>query len=91
MYYESSPGLQYLHSLKNDSMVVGGESIFLDSFKVAQDFREKYPELFYNLTRLPATFQKIHFDRARPVYMIYQRPHIVLNHLNKIISGFIFN
>ena len=64
MYYESSPGLQYLHSLKNDSMVVGGESIFLDSFKVAQDFREKYPELFYNLTRLPATFQKIHFEIA---------------------------
>lgn len=86
MYYESSPGIQYLHCIRNDSIVKGGESIFLDSFLVAQEFREKYPKLFYNLTKYPATFQKIHFNRERPVYMVYQRPHIVLNSNNQIIS-----
>jgi hypothetical protein len=86
MYYESSPGIQYLHCLKNDTIVVGGESFFLDVFMAAHEFREEYPKHFKALTKLPATFQKIHFNRERPVYMIYQRPHIVLNHLNKIIS-----
>lgn len=89
MYYESPPGLQFLHCLQFDSIIEGGESIFLDSFEVAEDFRKQYPVLFQHLTRIPATFQKLHFSRTRPVSMIYQRPHIVLNSQNKVISSFL--
>ncbi len=87
MYYESPPGLQFLHCLQFDSIIQGGESIFLDSFEAAENFRSEYPSMFETLTRIPATFQKLHFNRSRPVCMIYQRPHIVLDHnknVNKI-------
>jgi hypothetical protein len=84
MYYESPPGLQFLHCIKFDQEIEGGESIFLDSFQVAEEFRFKYPNLFDNLTRIPATFQKLHFKRESPVCMIYQRPHIVLNNKKQV-------
>ncbi len=60
--------------------------LFQDSFEVAEEFREKFPIDFENLTEIPATFQKIHFNRNRPVCMIYQRPHIVVNG-HKQITG----
>ena len=41
----------------------GGESVFLDSFHVAEEFRKQFPEQFENLVRIPGTFQKIHFER----------------------------
>ena len=64
--------------------MIGGESRFVDVFQVAEDFRRDYPDLFLNLTRIPATFKKIHFNRDWPVFMFYQRPHIVVNHRNKV-------
>lgn len=86
MYYESPPGLQFLHCIRNDKQVVGGESLFLDAFLAASQFRQKHPEHFHVLTKVPATFQKIHFKREWPVCMIYKRPHIELNHRNQIIA-----
>ncbi|XP_013381995.1 uncharacterized protein LOC106152800 isoform X2 [Lingula anatina] len=86
MYYESPPGLQFLHCVRFDPEVTGGESIFLDCFVVAEEFREQYPEDFETLARVPATFQKIHFEREYPVYMTYQRPHIALNHRREIVA-----
>lgn len=84
MYYESSPGLQFLHCLKFDEDILGGESIFLDAFEAAEEFRERYPEHFSALCKIPATFQKLHTDRSRPVLMTYRRPHIVLNHRGRL-------
>lgn len=46
-----------------DACVEGGESIFLDAFTVADEFRILYPDLFHVLTTVPATFQKVHYDR----------------------------
>ncbi|XP_077987992.1 gamma-butyrobetaine dioxygenase-like [Glandiceps talaboti] len=79
VYYESPPGLQLLHALRFDQEVKGGESLFLDAHYMAEVLREKYPQHFETLVRVPASFQKIHFDREWPVYMQYQRPHIVVN------------
>jgi hypothetical protein len=73
-----------------DTTISGGESIFLDSFEVAEQFREQFPRQFQVLTQTPATFQKLHIDRSRPVLMTYQKPHIVLNHRNKVRQAFIF-
>ncbi|XP_070538948.1 gamma-butyrobetaine dioxygenase-like isoform X2 [Ptychodera flava] len=85
VYYESPPGLQLLHCMRFDPEVTGGDSLFLDSFQVAAELREKYPKYFDTLVRVPATFQKIHFDRDWPVYMKYQRPHIILNPNKEIV------
>lgn len=86
MYYESSPGLQFLHCLKFDEQIEGGSSLFVDTFQVADDFRAQHPGLFRHLVRIPATFQKIHMNRKRPVCMVYQRPHIVVNNQDQVIA-----
>ena len=52
-----------LNFSRNDACVEGGESIFLDIFPIAEQMRQEYPEDFYTLTRVPATFQKIHYER----------------------------
>jgi len=79
VYYESPPGLQFLHTLKFDDCVVGGESLIVDLFKVAKEFRETNPEEFKTMCTVPATFQKIHYGRTIPVHQTYTRPLIKLN------------
>ncbi|XP_064606801.1 probable gamma-butyrobetaine dioxygenase [Liolophura sinensis] len=86
--YESPPGLQLLHCLSFDSCVTGGGSHLLDVFHVAERFRESHPQEFRDLARIPATFQRIHFERENPVYMTFQRPHILLNHRDEIAAVF---
>lgn len=86
MYYESPPGLQLLHCLRFDTQVEGGDSVFLDSFHAAEELRKRFPEDFENLVRIPATFQKIHFERDYPVKLVYKRPHIVLNTEKEIVA-----
>jgi len=56
----------------------------LDIFDVSEQFREKHPQEFEHLSSIPASFQKIHFDRSRPVYMTFNRPHIVLNNKKQV-------
>ena len=46
---------------RND--VIGGESRLLDTFPVLEEMRIKYPEEFHTLTRVPATFQRMHTNR----------------------------
>lgn len=41
----------------------GGESVVLDLFPVVEELRDKFPEHFQTLVRVPAVFQKIHYDR----------------------------
>ncbi|XP_059159434.1 uncharacterized protein LOC131943364 [Physella acuta] len=86
VYFESPPGVQLLHCLKFDKCVEGGESIFLDAFTVADQFRVKFPDLFKILTEVPGTFQKVHYNRAYPVHIVNQKPHIKLNHLGEIVA-----
>jgi len=43
--------------------VVGGESLIVDVFKVANEFRLSHPAEFEALATIPATFQKIHYGR----------------------------
>ena len=54
-------GMAYFYPCRND--VIGGESLLLDTFPVLEEMRIKHPDEFHTLTRIPATFQRIHFDR----------------------------
>ena len=83
-YYESPPGIQFLHCLQFDDRVVGGESQFVDAWQVAESMRASHPEEFSVLTKVPATFQKIHFNRSHPVNMRYRRPHISVDPTGRI-------
>ncbi|XP_071834435.1 gamma-butyrobetaine dioxygenase-like [Apostichopus japonicus] len=86
MYYESPPGLQLLHCLRFCPQVTGGESLFIDAFYAAENFRQEHPHHFQTLLKVPATFKKIHFDRDNPAAYLYQRPHITVNSHQKITN-----
>jgi alpha-ketoglutarate-dependent taurine dioxygenase len=79
VYYESAPGLQLLHCRQFDDGVRGGESTFVDGFFAAEELRRRDPAAFATLTRVPATFQKVHYDRASPVHIVAQKPHITVD------------
>lgn len=76
VYYESPPGLQLLHCREFDASIEGGESTFIDGFYAAEILKQRNPEAFRTLCRVPATFQKVHYSRAQPVHLVSQRPHI---------------
>lgn len=52
---ELQPGLQFLHCLVNDA--VGGDSLFVDGFAIAEALRREAPEDFRTLCELPVEFR----------------------------------
>ncbi|MEE3506949.1 MULTISPECIES: gamma-butyrobetaine dioxygenase [unclassified Pseudomonas] len=52
---ELQPGLQFLHCLVNDA--VGGESVFVDGFAIANALRHEDPEAFRSLCEIPLEFR----------------------------------
>lgn len=54
-YRNPTPTLQLLHCMQNS--VQGGDVIVVDGFKVASDFRKRYPELFELLSSIPVSFR----------------------------------
>eukprot|EP00041_Stephanoeca_diplocostata_P023484 m.578093 g.578093 ORF g.578093 m.578093 type:complete len:183 (+) comp22303_c0_seq8:140-688(+) len=65
--------------LRFDDVVRGGESTLLDLVALMDVFRRRHPEHFATLCRVPVRFEKIHFDRADPVAMVYHRPIVTVN------------
>jgi alpha-ketoglutarate-dependent taurine dioxygenase len=70
LYFESPPGLQFLHSLENS--VVGGESIFLDSFMALKILKSQFPQYYQDLSTIPITY---HYKNDGHD-MMYTRPLI---------------
>jgi gamma-butyrobetaine dioxygenase len=88
VYYESPPGLQLLHCLCFDDCIKGGSTTFVDAFAAAERLRHLDPPAFHTLTQVPATFQKIHYDRPEPVHMVYRRPHVAVNGGGEVVGVF---
>ena len=56
----------YFYTLHRfDPCVNGGESILLDAYPIMEELRQKHPEHFATLARVPATFQKVHYERYK--------------------------
>jgi alpha-ketoglutarate-dependent taurine dioxygenase len=87
-YYESPPGVQFLHCVEFDAGVTGGDSTLIDGHAVAEEFQRREPALFKVLSTVPATFQKDHLARAHPLKMFYQRPHILTNYADEVTAVF---
>lgn len=73
LYYESPPGLQFLHCLENQ--VEGGSSVFVDSFAVAEEMRKNHKDEFEVLCNYNVDFKY----QNDGVYYHQSRPTIVLN------------
>jgi|TARA_B110000090_G_C13329119_1_gene426585 gamma-butyrobetaine dioxygenase len=87
-YYESPPGLQFLHCLAFDDTIVGGQSTFLDTFVLVNLLREENPAAYETFTKIPATFQKDHVDRENPAQFFYRRPHVTTNATGDVTQVF---
>jgi len=87
-YYESPPGLQYLHCRAFEAH--GGDSVLLDAHAMAELLRRTHPVHFDALTTIPATFTKQRAaeelgQQASAASMEYRRPHIDLNEEGEVI------
>ncbi|KAH8429685.1 putative Gamma-butyrobetaine hydroxylase subfamily [Aspergillus melleus] len=87
MYMKNPPGYQLLHCLENSS--VGGESLFLDSFRVAKTLHKQHPMVFEALTKLKLNYEYNHEDDVYtnrwPVFEVGEFSSIVnmdLRHVN---------
>jgi gamma-butyrobetaine dioxygenase len=69
LYMSNPPHLQLLHSLR--ARAPGGESLFSDSFHVAECVRKSAPKLFSTLCTVPVSFHYKHaeqyYQASRPV------------------------
>ncbi len=59
-YRYNPPLLGCLYMVENT--VVGGESVLVDGFRVAQDFRQRHPDYFQILAETPIQFQKFYTE-----------------------------
>lgn len=59
VYMESAPGLQYLLCRRNDKSVVGGTSILVDTFAVAEELKERACTTFIHTNILWVTNQNL--------------------------------
>ncbi|OBA20166.1 Clavaminate synthase-like protein [Metschnikowia bicuspidata var. bicuspidata NRRL YB-4993] len=78
-YYESPPGLQLLHFIKNSTL--GGENVFADSFLAVSKIRKEDSEAYEALKKVPITF---HYKNNNEYYyylrpLIVEDPHLVDN------------
>eukprot|EP00580_Thalassiosira_gravida_P006501 CAMPEP_0201628760 /NCGR_PEP_ID=MMETSP0493-20130528/3630_1 /ASSEMBLY_ACC=CAM_ASM_000838 /TAXON_ID=420259 /ORGANISM="Thalassiosira gravida, Strain GMp14c1" /LENGTH=297 /DNA_ID=CAMNT_0048099603 /DNA_START=13 /DNA_END=906 /DNA_ORIENTATION=- len=74
-YYESPPGVKFIHCAMNGRAVSGGEITLIDAMAAAHRLRELWPASFETLTQCPATF----INQRDGASMTYPRPHIALS------------
>ncbi|MEG4301759.1 TauD/TfdA family dioxygenase [Microcoleus sp. D3_18a_C4] len=74
--------VQFIYCVENNAW--GGESIVVDGFRVAEDFRENNPNYFDILSSTPVNFQQ--FDRISEYFFLHTAPLIELDKNGKIIN-----
>ncbi len=73
--------LTCFYMVKNES--IGGESILVDGFRVAQDFAEKYPHYFQLLAETPIEFRQFYqnwkyfYSRSTPILKLHNSGDLV--------------
>ncbi|CAB4892722.1 unannotated protein [freshwater metagenome] len=70
---EYQPGLQFLHCLENEA--IGGDSILVDGFRIAELMRDEHPEHYLTLTTVPWSWA----NRATTTDYRWRSPLIVTN------------
>ncbi|XP_033740639.1 gamma-butyrobetaine dioxygenase-like isoform X2 [Pecten maximus] len=87
-FYQAMPGIEFLHCLRFDATVEGGQTLFLDITDIAENFRKDHPEEFNILATIPFTFARVHNDRDYPINMVIRRPIIQLNREHEVVAVF---
>ncbi|XP_075254174.1 gamma-butyrobetaine dioxygenase-like [Convolutriloba macropyga] len=84
--FESGPGLQGLHAYQVDSSCEGGDSLLLDIFAIAEEFRQLHPSLFKTLTQIPVTFNSVYSKEEKEAHKCSHKPHIEVNRDDVIVA-----
>jgi len=82
IYYSPPPTIQVLHCLEQAES--GGITNVLNVYKLALEFKKKYPNEFNILKKYKTTFQKIHYNRDAP-YHIVKKVEIMEHYENELI------
>ena len=79
-YYNNTPSTQWLHCI-NQFQGEGGENEFVDSFAIAENLRQNFPEIFKILTEKKVAFSDLGYDEVSKTsfYKIRFTPTIKLN------------
>ncbi|KAK7480610.1 hypothetical protein BaRGS_00028186, partial [Batillaria attramentaria] len=85
-HYEAPPGVQFLHCLKFDETIEGGENMYVDMFHVADVFRQKHPDDFKVLSEVPITFEELDYGGQLPVHMAHKTPMLTLNDSGDLVA-----
>ncbi|NES41189.1 MAG: hypothetical protein F6K20_07155 [Moorea sp. SIO2C4] len=72
--------LQFLYCVENNAS--GGESIVVDGYRVARDFRQNHPEYFNTLAETPIHFKQ--FDLHSQYYLCNINPILKLNQKGEV-------
>jgi gamma-butyrobetaine dioxygenase len=80
--YEAPPGLQWLHCLRFDPDLPGGETLFADGLAAADALRAGAPEAFRTLCSVWATFDK----RNAQHDMLIRKPHLAVDDFGNITA-----
>ncbi len=75
---EMPPGIQFLHCLEFEA--IGGDSLLVDGFAVAEQLRIENPKAFDDLTNIPVLYRFVDKDWD----LRWQSPAIRLNHHGEI-------
>lgn len=82
-YFESKPGLQLLHCIRNNQEIIqGGESTLIDAVAAAEYLRKVEPRYFHTLSQCFGTFVK----QREGADMVYTRPHIVVGEMGQVVA-----
>ena len=66
---------------RNDECVEGGESIVVDALAVVEKLRVTHPHHFSTLVRVPATFNRTHYDRyPHSVLLVYMSVAVIVSY-----------
>ncbi|CED82797.1 Uncharacterized membrane protein [Phaffia rhodozyma] len=60
LYFQNPPQLQFLHSLR--ARAKGGASYFVDSFRAAEDLRQRKPDVFRKLTMAKREIKHVNYS-----------------------------
>lgn len=89
MYYEGSPGLQFLHCIKQEAK--GGESTFVDVFYLAMELQRKDPNAFQVLSKVKLTFYKNDpermFYKRKPMFSLDENGELVSVNYSPMFEG----
>lgn len=77
MYFESPPGLQFLHCIENST--IGGESTFVDIFSAIEMLQQMNAKYFSTLCNIRVNFEydnnNHHLKKTRPTIVAFPQHH----------------